>query len=120
MAETDRNADAAADTGATEAGTAPDRRRWHYPVASEHPDRDIYVHEPWCKSCGICYSICPRGVLEGDRAGRPIVVHPEKCVACYLCEILCPDMAVTVHKEPPSKAKKASGEGEAAGGNGDE
>jgi 2-oxoglutarate ferredoxin oxidoreductase subunit delta len=119
MPEKDRNA--AADAEATDAGRAPDRRKWHYPSRDEHPDDEIYVHAPWCKSCGICYSICPHGVLEGDRAGRPVVAHPEKCVACYLCEILCPDMAVTIHREPRSKADRdAGGEAAAAGESDDE
>jgi 2-oxoglutarate ferredoxin oxidoreductase subunit delta len=112
MAEKDR--DATAGAGATDAGAAQDRRRWHYPGQDEHPDDEIYIHVPWCKSCGICYSICPQGVLEGDKAGSPVVAHPEKCVACYLCEILCPDMAVTVYKEPRARAKKSSDD--AAGG----
>ena len=87
----------------------PDRRKWHYPDATEHPDELIYIHAPWCKSCGICYSVCPQGVIEADKAGRPVVAHPEKCVACYLCEILCPDMAVTVYKEPARKSKGDAG-----------
>jgi len=113
MTEKDRDATAAA--GATEEGgardetAAPDRRKWRYPDQSEHPDDPIYIHAPWCKSCGLCYSLCPHGVLEGDKAGRPVVAHPEKCVACYLCEILCPDMAVTVHKKPRSKAAGDAG-----------
>ena len=92
----------------------PDRRRWHYPERSEHPDDEIYIYTPWCKSCGICYSLCPHGVLEGDKAGHPIVAHPEKCVACYLCEILCPDMAVTVHKKPRSKSSGSTSGGTSA------
>jgi 2-oxoglutarate ferredoxin oxidoreductase subunit delta len=108
MTEKDRNAKA------SDPAPAPDRRKWHYPDQSEHPDDEIYIHAPWCKSCGICYSICPKGVLEGDKAGRPIVAHPEECIACYLCEILCPDMAVTVHKKP--RSKQAAG----AGGKSDE
>jgi len=113
MAEKERSA-------AADAEPAPDRRKWHYPDASEHPDELIYIHAPWCKSCGICYSLCPHGVLEADKAGRPVVAHPERCVACYLCEILCPDMAVTVHKEPRARAAKdAEKRGTAAKGAGD-
>ena len=85
--------------------SAADRRQWHYPDKSEHPDCEIYVHDKWCKACGICYSMCPKGVLSADKAGKPIVSDPDACIACYLCEILCPDMAITVHKE----RKKAGG-----------
>ena len=78
-------------------------RKWRYPSREEHPDVEIYVHEPWCKCCGICYELCPAGVFEADKAGRPVLAHPEKCIACYLCEKLCPDMAITVHKERQKK-----------------
>jgi 2-oxoglutarate ferredoxin oxidoreductase subunit delta len=74
-------------------------RRWNYPSAEEHPDEEVFVHRKWCKSCGICYSMCPKGVIVADKAGRPIVARPEDCIVCGLCEMLCPDMAITVHKK---------------------
>jgi 2-oxoglutarate ferredoxin oxidoreductase subunit delta len=83
-------------------GTA---RKWRYPSRDEHPDVDIYVHQEWCKCCGICYELCPTGVFEADKSGRPVLAHPEKCISCYLCERLCPDMAITVYKERKKKAE---------------
>ena len=83
--------------------SSPDRRKWHYPDASEHAGESIYIHIPWCKSCGICYSMCPSGVFTSDKSGLPIVTNPDACTVCGLCEILCPDMAITVHKERPKK-----------------
>jgi 2-oxoglutarate ferredoxin oxidoreductase subunit delta len=85
----------------TEKGSVgtPAERKWDYPGRDEHPDQEIFIYGPWCKSCGICYSMCPQGVLGSDKAGRPVVVNPEACTACCLCEILCPDFAITVHKE---------------------
>jgi 2-oxoglutarate ferredoxin oxidoreductase subunit delta len=83
------------------------RRAWTYPPRSEHPDADVFVYDAWCKGCGICYELCPTGVLSADRGGRPIVEKPEACIACYLCEMLCPDMAITVYKE---RKKPAAGE----------
>ena len=77
----------------------PKTRQWSYPDRSEHPDDDVFIYGPWCKSCGICYSMCPQGVLTADKAGRPVVSKPEACIACYLCEMLCPDLAITVYKE---------------------
>ncbi|MBN2565634.1 MAG: ferredoxin family protein [Candidatus Eisenbacteria bacterium] len=74
-------------------------RQWHYPSEDEHPGEEIFIYGKWCKSCGICYSMCPRGVLTSDKAGRPVVSNPEACIVCGLCEILCPDMAITVHKK---------------------
>lgn len=74
-------------------------RKWDYPAREDHPDDEIFIYGPWCKSCGICYSLCPQGVLTSDKAGRPVVSNPEACTACCLCEILCPDFAITVHKK---------------------
>jgi 2-oxoglutarate ferredoxin oxidoreductase subunit delta len=88
-----------------EAETGP-KRQWHYPSYDEHPDEQIFIYDKWCKSCGICYSMCPKGVLTSDKAGRPVVSDPDACIACGLCEILCPDMAITVHK--PRKGKGAA------------
>ena len=96
----------------TNQGTdGPTDRKWRYPDRSEHPDVEIFVYDKWCKACGICYELCPAGVLEADKAGCPVVAHPEKCLACNLCEMLCPDMAITVYKERKKAAGKAEGEG---------
>lgn len=89
-----------------------DRRKWHYPDATECPDDAVYVYEKWCKSCGICYSMCPKGVFTSDKSGLPIVSNPDACIVCGLCEILCPDMAITVHKERPKKKTGAEKRGD--------
>lgn len=57
------------------------------------------LDENYCKSCGICYGLCPRGVLAGDEAGRPVVVNAQACVLCRLCEYRCPDFAIRVEAE---------------------
>lgn len=90
------------------AKTAP-RRAWEYPSRAEHPEREIFVYNAWCKACGLCYEFCPTGVFTSDRTGRPIVSHPDKCIACNLCEMLCPDMAITVYKERKKKTAGTSG-----------
>ena len=87
----------------------PPERKWNYPAREEHPGEEIFIHRQWCKSCGICYSMCPRGVLTSDKAGRPVVSDPELCIACGLCEILCPDMAITVYRERGGGAKGSKG-----------
>ena len=96
-------------------------RIWRYPPRSEHPDEEIFIYDKWCKCCGICYELCPAGVLSSDKAGKPVVANPDACTACYLCERLCPDMAITIHKERkakagPDKGKAASGRGGRADG----
>ncbi len=108
-------------SGGTTSGDEADgsqRRKWRYPPRSEHPDVEIYVYDKWCKACGICYELCPTGVLEPDKSGCPVVAHPEKCIACNLCEMLCPDMAITVYKERAKKgaAKKDEAADEAGKG----
>jgi len=94
-----------------EAKSEVSRRQWHYPDASEHPDDAVFIYEKWCKSCGICYSMCPHGVFTSDKSGLPIVSNPDACTACGLCEILCPDMAITVQKVRPTKSSDSGRRG---------
>lgn len=76
---------------------------WRYPSREEHPDAEVFIYAPWCKSCGICVAFCPTGVFVSDKSGHPVVTNPDKCIACGQCEIMCPDMAITVHKERKKK-----------------
>jgi 2-oxoglutarate ferredoxin oxidoreductase subunit delta len=50
----------------------------------------------YCKSCGICYGLCPKQVLGPDEEGRPQVVNREACILCKMCELRCPDFAIRV------------------------
>ncbi len=50
----------------------------------------------YCKACGICYGLCPKGVLAPDADGRPTAANPDACVLCRLCEFRCPDFAIRV------------------------
>jgi len=93
-------------------------RAWRYPPRSEHPDAVIFIYDKWCKNCGLCYGLCPKGVLTSDKGGRPVVSNPDDCVACCLCEMLCPDMAITVYKEPTGKKGAKEDGGSRAGGAG--
>jgi len=95
-------------------------RAWRYPPRSEHPDEVIFIYDKWCKNCGLCYGLCPKGVLTSDKGGHPVVSNPDACIACYLCEMVCPDMAITVYKEPRGKkgAKEQDG-ASCAGGAGE-
>ena len=95
-----------------EAKSEAGRRQWNYPDASEHPDAAVFIYEKWCKSCGICYSMCPHDVFTSDKSGLPIVSNPDACTACGLCEILCPDMAITVQKVRPVKSEGSGKRGQ--------
>ena len=50
----------------------------------------------YCKSCGICYGLCPKSVLAADHDGKPIVADADSCILCKLCELHCPDFAIRV------------------------
>ena len=54
------------------------------------------LNAAYCKSCGICYGLCPKQVLAADEEGRPVVVRAGDCVLCRLCEFRCPDFAIRV------------------------
>ena len=65
----------------------------------------VVVLEEYCKSCGLCVNICPKGVLAiGDKANQkgyyPVVVtDDEKCISCALCGTVCPDLALEIWRE---------------------
>lgn len=56
----------------------------------------VLVNTPWCKACGICIALCPKGILKADRKGKVIVESDENCIGCESCVIHCPDFAIEV------------------------
>lgn len=64
----------------------------------------VKVLSEYCKSCGLCISICPRKLLKiGDKTNRKgyfyvVMTDQEKCIGCTLCGTICPDMALEIHK----------------------
>lgn len=54
------------------------------------------LNRQYCKSCGICYGLCPKEVLAPDENGKPKVVNADACILCKLCEFRCPDFAIRV------------------------
>ncbi|MCL4458434.1 MAG: 4Fe-4S binding protein [Chloroflexi bacterium] len=56
----------------------------------------ILINNDWCKRCGICVAICPRGVFVAATDGLPLVKQPEACTKCQLCELICPDFAIQI------------------------
>ena len=65
-----------------------------------HAERRVVIDAGWCKGCGICVALCPKGALSLDAKGKAVWSKPEDCVRCGLCELRCPDLAVElVEKE---------------------
>ena len=56
----------------------------------------IFVHDGWCKGCGICVDVCPKQVLGLDGRDKPVLLDEEHCTGCLRCELLCPDFALLV------------------------
>jgi 2-oxoglutarate ferredoxin oxidoreductase subunit delta len=58
-----------------------------------------------CKGCGLCVSVCPKGILRMDRTVTNIkgyhpagIVDQGACIACGNCARICPDSVITVTK----------------------
>jgi len=61
--------------------------------------KEHLINRDWCKGCGICVAMCPKGVLVLDGDDKAMAAHVEKCIACKLCEKICPDLAIEVITE---------------------
>lgn len=66
------------------------------PTRARRLPAGVTVDLTLCKACGICRSICSRGVLVVDERGYPVVAQPNDCTVCFACEWHCPDFAIEV------------------------
>ena len=68
----------------------------------------VRVLEQYCKSCELCVSVCPRGVLAMpdtiSRRGTRVVevVAEDRCTACLRCTAMCPDAAIEIDAGAPA------------------
>ncbi|HEY3425274.1 MAG TPA: 4Fe-4S dicluster domain-containing protein [Negativicutes bacterium] len=64
----------------------------------------VVVLSEYCKSCGLCITMCPQKILAiGDKANPKgyytvVITDQEKCQGCALCGLVCPDMALEIYK----------------------
>lgn len=49
-----------------------------------------------CVGCGVCWVVCPKGVLTGKFRNKAMVVSQEQCMGCFSCQINCPYGAIRV------------------------
>jgi len=49
-----------------------------------------------CVGCGICWTICPKGVLTGKLRDKAYVINEPACSGCYSCQDNCPYSAIII------------------------
>ena len=64
----------------------------------EKQDMVVAIERSWCKGCGICIELCPKGALVRDKQEKAVWAYPEKCIRCGLCELRCPDLAIVLQR----------------------
>lgn len=65
----------------------------------------VSFNEDRCKGCGLCVSVCPKGIvaLAKDKINAK-GYHPagvseqDKCIGCASCALMCPDTVITVER----------------------
>lgn len=57
----------------------------------------VKIKTEWCKKCGICCVICPKGVFQLE--DYKILIDNKKCIQCSRCELYCPDFAISLSNQ---------------------
>jgi 2-oxoglutarate ferredoxin oxidoreductase subunit delta len=67
----------------------------------------IVINTDRCKSCMLCVTVCPRGLIRqsnelNKRGMYPVARTKSKskdgCTGCALCALMCPDVCIEVYK----------------------
>ncbi len=66
----------------------------------------VEIKYDWCKSCGICFNVCPTKTIVGGDLGEPVVPDHSTCTGCLVCENLCPDFAINIVEVKPEGTEK--------------
>jgi pyruvate ferredoxin oxidoreductase gamma subunit len=56
------------------------------------------VDRPACTRCGLCFVLCPDGVIQLDEQAYPVIDY-DHCKGCMICQRLCPLHAIGREKE---------------------
>ncbi len=74
----------------------------------------VNFEEETCKGCGLCIPVCPKDLIVlaerlNARGYHPAeLVDPDlECTGCALCAVICPDVAITVYRSVPVRARRA-------------
>ncbi|MCF6094420.1 4Fe-4S binding protein [Microaerobacter geothermalis] len=64
----------------------------------------VIFNEELCKGCGLCVSVCPKGIISlsaqiNGKGYHPAqVIEQEKCISCTFCAMVCPDSVISVFR----------------------
>jgi len=73
---------------------------------SEKKRFQIQINRGYCKSCGICYWVCPTHAIGKGKLQEPIIASMDACIGCGQCERLCPDFAINITARPTTDEEK--------------
>jgi 2-oxoglutarate ferredoxin oxidoreductase subunit delta len=64
----------------------------------------IIINAEWCKGCGLCITVCPKGGIiiskQSNKSGYfPAETSSTDCTGCAMCALICPDVAIEVYRE---------------------
>ncbi|MCD4727139.1 MAG: ferredoxin family protein [Pirellulales bacterium] len=73
---------------------------------------DMNIDRERCKGCGLCASVCPKGVLELSNEVNPmgyfpaVQARPDDCNYCAICCMMCPDVAIEITETEDTAAQE--------------
>ena len=72
------------------------------------------VEKDRCKGCGLCVSVCPKGILRmSDQINAmgyhfPEIVDQNACIGCKMCATMCPDVAIRLYRVEEGEHEKTA------------